>query len=557
MQNIKNIVYAVFVGLLVVLTSCENKDYELGKLTAPTNVSVSYEILGQDESNPYGDGLGWVYFVPKADNVITFNFDFGDGTNNQIVASGDTLKKRFSKNGIVEYFVAVEAVGAGGLISIQTLSLEVFSQFDAPEEIQFLTGGSSKKWYWAADQAAHVGLGPNNPVNDNGQGNLGFAEWWQAAPYERTCMYESEFVFTKVGNNVTFEQTAGSASIPGTYAGKLGLDKSDTCFSTDVADPFGVKNVSFAPSNSLATDLYISEFGDDYNPVSFTLSDGGFMSWWVGTSTYEIKSIDNETMVLRIVEDETFAWYHIFTSVKPGTSEELDVKYTNLVWSDEFDNAGAPDAAKWTYDLGATGWGNQELQNYTNNAENVVVADGMLKITAKKAGAGYTSARVKTQGLYDFTYGRVDVKAKLPAGQGTWPAIWMLGSNFPTAGWPACGEIDIMEHVGKDPGVVHSSIHNNASSGATVNTDKMTVADATTEFHVYSVNWSPNQISFLIDDEIHYTYKPDVKDAATWPFDASQFIIMNIAMGGTWGGDVDPAFQEASMEIDYVRVYQE
>jgi beta-glucanase (GH16 family) len=285
------------------------------------------------------------------------------------------------------------------------------------------------------------------------------------------------------------------------------------------------------------------------------------MGWYVGKSEYEIIQVTDNILKVRIEEDETFAWYHTFTSVKPGTSQEVDVEYSNLVWADEFETAGTPTATNWTYDIGTgdNGWGNGEAQYYTNRTDNVSVADGILKITTKAEsyeGSKYTSARLKTQGLYDFTYGRVDVKAKLPAGGGTWPAIWMLGSNFQTAGWPACGEIDIMEGIGNNPGFVQAALHTPSSSGNTQNKGNTTVADASSEFHIYSVNWSPNQISFLVDDVIFYTYKPDTKDAATWPFDASQFIILNVAMGGSLGGTIDPAFSQSTMEIDYVRVYQ-
>jgi len=188
-----------------------------------------------------------------------------------------------------------------------------------------------------------------------------------------------------------------------------------------------------------------------------------------------------------------------------------------------------------------------------------VVEDGSLKITAKAEsyeGSDYTSARIKTQGLFGFTYGRVDVRAKLPEGGGTWPAIWMLGANFDTVGWPATGEIDIMEHVGNNPNVVQAAIHTPSSSGATVNIGSKTLNNVASEFHVYSVNWSEDEISFLVDDELYYTYKPETKDANTWPFNADQFIILNVAMGGNLGGDIDAAFSESVMEIDYVRVYQ-
>ena len=170
--------------------------------------------------------------------------------------------------------------------------------------------------------------------------------------------------------------------------------------------------------------------------------------------------------------------------------------------------------------------------------------------------ANYTSARIKTEGLYDFTYGRVDILAKLPASGGVWPAIWMLGSSISSVGWPACGEIDIMEYVGNNPGFVSSALHTTSSSGATVNHNVVSITNETTEFHLYSVVWTEESITFLVDDVGHYTYNPTTKNAQTWPFNASQFIILNVAMGGTLGGTIDPNFTQDTMEVDYVRVYQ-
>jgi len=402
-----------------------------------------------------------------------------------------------------------------------------------------------------------------------------------------------------------------------------------------------------------------------------------------------------------------------------------------LVWSDEFDVAGVPNSENWTYDLGATGWGNNEVQNYTK--ENATVADGILKITAKKltlpvktgsnlanfetaseylftnltvedkndkngsptkvgkivnvgdgiweaiviqqsnyisllnpskrvitfdfyqetaterslilklegankgtqtkaagkievqttttATAGwqtvsfdfgksatvpgdtsgekilleyagmaifvdpgiatsgtyfidnisgaefggeisstnssYTSARMKTEDRYSFTYGKVEVRAKLPDGGGTWPAIWMLGDNIRTIGWPACGEIDIMEHRGNYLGEPSSAIHNLSGYGNTPYVSHPPKdLSVTTRFHTYAINWTKDKIEFIKDDIIHYTYQPRFKDAKNWPFDKNQFIILNVAMGGTLGGNIDPNFTISTMEIDYVRVYQ-
>ncbi|GAB4165619.1 MAG: hypothetical protein Tsb0033_27400 [Winogradskyella sp.] len=254
---------------------------------------------------------------------------------------------------------------------------------------------------------------------------------------------------------------------------------------------------------------------------------------------------------------------------------EIDVVYQDLVWSDEFDSDGAVDDTKWFHQtqLPAGGsWYNGEQQHYTNRIENSFVENGFLNIVAIKENftdqgetKQYTSARLNSK--FAFTYGRVDVRAKLPEGDGTWPAIWTLGKNisepgaywqtqgFGTTSWPACGEIDIMEHGLGPVNHVSSAIHTPSSFGATVNFQSYILNDVANDFHVYSMNWSPNQITFLIDDVGFYTYNPAVKDANTWPFDEDQFLLLNIAMGGT-AGSIDPMFTQSEMVIDYVRVYQ-
>lgn len=254
-----------------------------------------------------------------------------------------------------------------------------------------------------------------------------------------------------------------------------------------------------------------------------------------------------------------------------STSENVTVyvspvSFTDLVWSDEFEGDGAVDNTKWIHETqGPNGgrWWNGEEQHYTDRIENSFVSDGTLKIMARKeqfSSSGitlsYTSARLNSR--FSFTYGRVDVRAKLPAGEGTWPAIWTLGSNITTVGWPACGEIDIMEHWGHNPTKVSSAIHTVACSGAN-NCDaavgETTVSDFDTEFHVYSTVWTENEIRFYIDDEFRYRYKPATKTTENWPFTADQFILLNVAMGGDWF-NIDPEFEQSSMEVDYVRVYQ-
>ncbi len=245
-----------------------------------------------------------------------------------------------------------------------------------------------------------------------------------------------------------------------------------------------------------------------------------------------------------------------------------------LVWSDEFSGTGPISSDLWFHQtqLPAGGsWFNNEQQHYTNRIENSSVANGFLKIVAKKESftnqgftKQYTSARLNSK--FAFTYGRVDARAKLPTGAGTWPAIWMLGKNinepggffssqFGTTNWPATGEIDIMEHWGNNPNVIHGSIHTTSSSGSTINTKTINVSQVSTTFHIYSIIWDEEKIQFLVDDVPFYTYNPTIKNASTWPFDKPQYLLLNIAMGGV-GGAIDPAFTQSSMEIDYVRVYQ-
>jgi beta-glucanase (GH16 family) len=228
-----------------------------------------------------------------------------------------------------------------------------------------------------------------------------------------------------------------------------------------------------------------------------------------------------------------------------------------LIWSDEFNDTGLPNSEYWSYDLGQSGWGNQEIQNYTNNLNNIRQEDGRLIIDAFKTGTTWTSARIKTQNKVSVKYGRIVFRAKLPTGVGTWPALWMLGDNFPTVGWPACGEIDIMEHVGRNQNVIQAALHNPSSFGNTQNKGSITINTASTEFHEYAVSWNKDRMIFYVDNTPYYTYSPANKTAANWPYDAGHFIIMNLAMGGTFGGPVDPNLSAARMEIDYVRVYEE
>ncbi|MBM3420430.1 MAG: glycosyl hydrolase family protein [Bacteroidetes bacterium] len=239
------------------------------------------------------------------------------------------------------------------------------------------------------------------------------------------------------------------------------------------------------------------------------------------------------------------------------------LKTFTLVWNDEFDGSGI-DMNNWTFETGASGWGNNELQNYTSSG-NAEIADGKLIITARKvndlkAVGSYTSARMVTRNKRTFTYGRMEIRAKLPSGTGIWPAIWMLGNNIGSVGWPKCGEIDIMEYVGYMPNTVHATTHTESASGGNATGTSIPLATCEEEFHNYGIVWTERYIQFYIDDpsNITFTYQPPVKTESNWPFNKPQFFILNIAVGGNWGGlqGIDNSIFPQSMEIDYIRVYQ-
>ena len=240
-----------------------------------------------------------------------------------------------------------------------------------------------------------------------------------------------------------------------------------------------------------------------------------------------------------------------------------------LVWSDEFNYRGLPDPAKWSYDVGGHGWGNKELQYYSERRlENARVEKGVLVIEARKdrwQDHEYTSARLVSKGKGDWTYGRFEVKAKLPSGRGTWPAIWMLPTAKDYGGWPNGGEIDIMEHVGFDQGVIHASIHTKAYNH-TIHTEKtarLNVPDVSSKFNVYAVEWTPDEIRGYVNNQQYFSFKNErptntAADFRQWPFDKPFHLLLNIAVGGNWGGaqGVDDSIWPQRMEIDYVRVYQ-
>jgi beta-glucanase (GH16 family) len=253
---------------------------------------------------------------------------------------------------------------------------------------------------------------------------------------------------------------------------------------------------------------------------------------------------------------------------KPGGSPAAPSPQTpqaaagwSLVFSDEFDRPGAPDPAKWAYETGYIR--NKEAQYYTSRAENVRVEAGNLVIEGRREpyeGYTYTSASVNTLGRFEFLYGRVEVRAKLPAGNGAWPAVWMLGVNRAQVGWPACGEIDIMENVGFDPLLIHGSIHTTTynHTAGTQKTASLSVASPSDDFHVYSMEWYPDRIDIFVDGQKYFTFRNEGAGPAAWPFDKPQYVLINLAIGGSWGGQkgIDDSRFPQRYLVDYVRIYR-
>jgi len=294
-------------------------------------------------------------------------------------------------------------------------------------------------------------------------------------------------------------------------------------------------NVAFVASATNAT-----TYDYDYGDGTFQTVASGIVTYkYSASGTYSIN------VIAKSASGQTIA-------------KSIQVTVTvvsSIFWSDEFNTDGAPDPAKWGYDLGAGGWGNAELQYYTSRPENSIVQGGVLKIKLLKenySGSNYTSARLLSKGKFAFKYGKVEISAKLPAGGGTWPALWMLGSNITGAGWPACGEIDIMEHKGNELNKIYGTLHYPGNFGGNGNGGTKVISNATTAFHKYTLDWSAAAIKIYVDDVLYHT----VANSNAIPFNQDFFLLMNVAMGGTFGGTVDPTITNATMEVDYIRIYK-
>ncbi len=546
----KTILYSITSILtLFLFVNCQEDNATFGSVVTPTNLQITYDIVGKTAAEPNGDGSGLVNFTATAANAISYKFEFGDTTTASV--PGGICQKRYNLNGVHTYSVTVIATGKGGVSTTKTIEIDVLSNFTDDEAVQFLTGGGSRNWYVSASELGHLGVGPNS---DNAEQNY-FGYYYLAQPWEKAgsadsnCLYNAVMTFSKVGNALKYTQNnGGSTFFNKDYQSLVGGSAGyDFCYSYDAS---GEKNVSLAPSESVI--MQNPDHATETRGTVMNFSDNGFLAYYVGSNSYEILSITDNRMKVRVLQgnNTALAWYLTLTTIPPVQDAISD--YTNLVWSDEFSTDGAPDASKWSYDLGAGGWGNNEVQTYTNSADNVVVQGGNLKITAKtQPSGGYTSARLKSENKFEFTYGKVEFRAKLPAGGGTWPALWLLGANYDTNTWPGCGEIDVMEHKGNNPNVIYGTLHYPGNSGGGGVSNHATFPGVSSGFKVYKVIWTPNSIRFYVDNVLFHSFI----NSGSVPFNHDFFLIMNVAMGGNFGGAIDPAFSQSSMEVDYVRVY--
>lgn len=366
-------------------------------------------------------------------------------------------------------------------------------------------------------------------------------------------------------------------------------------------------NLDLSSKHSFTMHLYVPSnglTGNLPNEVALKLQDGGIGNPWMTQSEiikpivldqWQVVTFDflydpyinfdpnslspvqrtdfNRVIIQLNGEDNSDQVVAYIDNFEHGINQASGPSFNQLVWSDEFNGTGAVDNNKWhhqTQFIQPGGWANGELQHYTNRTDNSWMYAGHLRILAKKEQftdqgftKSYTSARLNSK--FAFKYGRVEVRAKLPTGAGTWPAIWMLGKSinedggywdnlgFGAVGWPACGEVDILEHWGNNQNYVQSALHTPSSFGGTINHGGRVLPTASSGFHVYTLEWTKDLMIFSVDSIVHYVYNPAVKDTNTWPFNSEQYILLNIAIEA----NVAASFSSSSMEIDYVRIYQE
>ena len=550
MNQLKTILFGL--SLIFLFSGCDDEIGQLQPPTAPTNLEVTVSVAD--------DRSGNVTFAPTANGALSFRILPGDGAEVDI-QPGETYTHPYSGSGQFTVTAVIIAFGTGGASSSvsQNIELDIELQID-PALLTILAGGtenSTRRWVWNSDIGGvdgHFGVG---------EPGLDFPNFFAASANQLAdCLYDDVIEFS------TNELGALSYTLITQGVSFLNSDQVGVLFPGEGGNGDECRE---------ADDLLTLETAVNIIPVdggNSTLSLGGGalspLSYFANVAQWEITEIsDNIFRVRGINVPGDLAWYHSFIPEDAaGEPGERIFDTSNLIFADEFDLDGAPDSTVWNFRIGdgcnfpqfgGCGWGNQEAQYYTDRPENIIIQDGMLQITARRETLGtrdFTSARIDTQNNFDFTFGRVDFRARVPVVGGTWVATWMLGADIDTNPWPGPGEIDVMEHVGNQLNRIFGTTHSPAGFGGTAFGSSTIIPDATTEFHVYSVDWTENMVIFYVDDVEYFRYAPSEINEMTFPFDSDFFLLINFAMGGTFGQDIDPNFTEETVEIDYVRVYQ-
>lgn len=527
--------------------SCSGDTEDPITVTPPTNLEVTVEIVGATAAKPYGDGSGRVHLHAKANNALSYAFTHNNEVKN---ASDGKASYTFGETGT--YLVTVDALGEDQTSVSKDVELEVQVAQPLPDEVtQMLTGDGSRTWRIQNETYGHFGLGPVEGAQN---------QYYAAGPDEKsgTGMYDDRYIFNRDGTftHITDHTNDTAGNNPeGTVFGRINLINELAGSGSGTQEGNDITNYPLEDYQATWS------LNDSNGEETIAFSGTAFIGYYTGGDHhYQIVSRTEDRMVLKTTDGNgEFDWWFtlIATDASGGNGENA---FTELIWSQEFDIDGVPDPEVWNYELGdgcpnLCGWGNNEQQWYTDKPENVQVTDGILRITAMAEtvqSKDYSSARITTKGKFEFTYGKVEVRAKLPEGGGTWPAIWMLGGDIATNPWPGAGEIDIMEHKGNDPNVISAATHDPVNYGGNARSHTTTITNASTEFHVYSLVWTAESLDFLVDDNLFFS----APNNSSLPYNKDFYLLLNVAMGGTFGGNIDPGFVSSSMEIDYIRVYQ-
>lgn len=546
----KNLYKAISILIILLLPiGCQEDDTRFGEVVTPSNLTVTVNVA-EDQS-------GNVVVTPTAQGATLYHVYFTPDTDPVVITDGEQANFRYTQSGMYSQAITIIAFGTGGASSSTTVTvdLDIILVID-PQKLSDIAGaaGEGKRWVWDATNAGHFGVG-DPEVN--------FPNFFSASPNQlNPCLYDDVLTFQHDGQgnyNYALETTEATftnwAEVKRFFPEASPIQFEDEC--RDLGDQIDV-----------STDFVILDNPTGNPTLTVTNST---LSYWSGATTYEIIELTENILVVRGIQEpfdppgDPLAWYHTFVPdggvVEPTcsglTGNTGSGNNDVLVWSDEFNDDGAPCIDNWQYDIGTgdNGWGNAESQYYTDRPENIIVENGVLKITAKAEvfnGSPYTSSRINSKDKFEFQYGRIEFRAKLPTGGGTWPAIWSLGADIDTNPWPGAGEIDYMEHVGNQQDRIFSTVHFPGNSGGNAIGDSIIVPGVSDDFHVYEVIWDENEIRSFIDNTLYFTFPNN----SNVPFNKDFFMVMNVAMGGNFGGAIDPNFTESSMEVDYIRVYQ-